>query len=224
MDGRSLTSSPARRRRRGLLPSCWVALLLAGAAPQAAAEGPRPELARGKLLVASDKLVDPNFRETVVLLLEHDASGALGVALNRPTEVRVALLLPEVEELGERPDTVFLGGPVARDRMVILVRAPSQPAESVQVVDGVYATARLDLLRELASTPRAESRFRVYVGFAGWAPQQLEAEVERGDWHILSGDAASVFHADPATLWPKLHERSSGQWARSEAWHLASLR
>lgn len=216
MDGRSFTASPARRRRRSRLLAFSAALLIAGAASQAAAEGPRPELGRGKLLVASDRLVDPNFRQTVVLLLEHDASGALGVVLNRPTDVRVALVLPEVEELGERPDTVFLGGPVARDRMVILVRAPSQPAESAPVLDDVFATARLDLLRELAGAPRAESRFRIYVGFAGWAPQQLEAEVARGDWDVLRGDAASVFHADSAALWPKLHERSSGQWVRGE--------
>jgi len=200
----------------------FVALSLAtladvrtGAAPEPEADGaarPRAELARGRMLVASDGLLDPNFRETVVLLLEHDP--ALGVVINRPTVVKLADALPEVTELAERSDTVFLGGPVARDRMVILVRTPTAPAESTPVLDDVFATARLDVLRELASSSSATDRFRAYAGFAGWAPQQLEAEVARGDWLVVAGDAGSVFDARPGEVWRTLKDRASGQWVR----------
>jgi putative transcriptional regulator len=103
--------------------------------------------ARGRFLVANRSLRDPTFSETVVLLVDYDQNGALGVVVNRPTDVPLTVALPEVEELNTRKDLVFLGGPVARDRMVILVRAAAAPPQSVLVFDKVYATGSLSALR-----------------------------------------------------------------------------
>lgn len=159
-----------------------TALLAASLAAAAPEVEPRPTLARGKLLVANERLVDPNFRETVVLLLEYDADGALGVVINRPTDVKLALLLPDVEELRERSETVFLGGPVGRDRMLLLVRTGGDaPEESQRIFDDVFVTASLDVLRRVIRDPGPRDRFRAFVGFAGWAPRQLDDEIARGD-------------------------------------------
>lgn len=189
---------------------------------------PRPDLARGKFLVASESLVDPNFRETVVLLLEYEAGGgALGVVINRPTDVTLATLLPDVEELSGRADMAFIGGPVARDRMILLIRAQAPPQESARVLDDVFITSSLDVLRE-ASRARAAGdagRFRAYVGYTGWAPQQLDDEIARGDWNVTQGEPASVFAKDPKKVWTELRERTSGRWVRGPgAWRAAGSR
>lgn len=194
-----------------------LALLVAAAGPAHGEYRPKPELARGKLLVASAGLLDPNFAETVVLLLEYAPEGALGVIVNRPTDVKLAELLPDVEQLRGRDDSAFLGGPVARDRMILLLRSKTAPASSERVVDGVFITSSLDALRDLPHDPHGEPGLRAYVGYAGWGPQQLDAEIAHGDWHVLPADAATLFDRPPAKLWSDLNERASGEWVRAPA-------
>lgn len=198
-----------------------VALLLAAVATgdASAAPAPPPEPARGKFLVARESLTDPNFRETVILLLEYEPDGALGVVINRPTDVPLAKLLPDVSELSGRPDLAFLGGPVARDRMILLIRASTAPAASARVLDDVFITSSLDVLRELSRGAEDARRFRAYVGYAGWGPRQLDDEIQRGDWSVTAGEPGSVFAKDPKSVWSELTERTSGQWVRAEdAW------
>jgi putative transcriptional regulator len=167
-------------------------------------------LAKGKFLVASRELVDPNFFETVILLVDYDMHGALGVVVNRPTEVRLGEALPEVKELRRRKDVVvFLGGPVARDRMLLLVQTANQPPQSLRVFDRVYASGNLDALRR--SLSRGEG-VRAFAGYAGWGPGQLDAEVARGDWLIGPADAKALFNSAPASIWDDLIERFSGDW------------
>jgi putative transcriptional regulator len=184
---------------------------------------PRPEVARGKFLVASEQLTDPNFRETVVLLLEYAAGGALGVVINRPTDVPLATLLPEVEELSDRADIAFIGGPVARDRMILLLRAAAAPQQSARVLEDVFITSSLDVLRDLSRAKEDVQHFRAYVGYAGWGPSQLDAEIARGDWNVAPGEPASVFAKDPRSVWPDLRERVTGQWVRAPGpWRTAA--
>jgi putative transcriptional regulator len=175
---------------------------------QPAASSIRP--ARGRFLVANRSLRDPTFSETVVLLVDYDANGALGVVVNRPTDVPLTVALPEVEELNKRKDLVFLGGPVARDRMVLLLRAPAAPPQSVLVFEQVYATGSLSALRR--SIDHGES-LRAYAGYAGWGPGQLDAEVARGDWLIGPADSKAIFDDPPGGLWSKFIERFAGDWA-----------
>jgi putative transcriptional regulator len=179
---------------------------------------PQPRLARGKFLVANKSLQDPTFVETVVLLVDYDDNGALGVVVNRPTDVPLTAALPEVDELRKRKDLIFLGGPVARDRMVLLLRAAAAPPQSVQVFDQVYATGSLSALR--SSIGHGES-VRAYAGYAGWGPGQLDAEVARGDWLIGPADSKAIFDDPPKGIWPRFVERFSGDWATLAPLHTA---
>ena len=192
------------------------ALLAPGAAAaESLRAGPGPSiersaLAAGRFLVAARRLRDPNFAETVVLLVDYDENGALGLIVNRPTDVPLAGMVPAVEELRDRNDAVYIGGPVARDRLVLLFRSTVPRERSSHVVDGVYASSDLEVLRALAG---GDVPFRAYVGYSGWAPGQLDAEVLRGDWHVAPADAGAVFDPAPLELWRTLIRRSAGQWA-----------
>jgi putative transcriptional regulator len=205
--------SPRRPTSCVATATTLLALLVAGAATAGDAPAPATRLARGKLLVASDALPDPNFHHGVILLLEYDANGALGVIVNQPTEVTLDSVLPEISELKGRNEKVFLGGPVARDRMILLVRTTKPPQPSSQVLDGLFITASFDALRELTRGPR--DAYRAFVGYAGWGPGQLDVEVGRGDWDVIPGDAAKVIAREPAKLWEQLHQRAQGDWVRA---------
>jgi len=184
-----------------------AAALGSGANPAAAGtEELRPLLGKGKFLIASRHLLDPNFSETVVLLLDYGPGGALGVIVNRPSDVPVRRVLSHIEELQDRDDLVFLGGPVARNRMLLLVRAHRRPAEATKVLDEVYVGPSIAALRRHLRKGR-KSSFRAYAGHAGWAPGQLEAELRSGSWYIAPASADMIFQADPAKLWPTLIER-----------------
>ena len=183
-----------------------------------------PVLAKGRLLVASRRLGDPNFQRTVVLLLEYGRGGALGVIVNRPGEIQLRRLLPEIGELADRSDRVFLGGPVARQQLLLLVRASSPPPGAFRVDGETYATGSLEALREAAGRGGGQSTFRVFAGYAGWAGGQLEAEIERGDWRVRSHDADMVFSADPADVWRRAIEADEGRWVHRRPPALVPLR
>jgi putative transcriptional regulator len=165
------------------------------------ARGPGP--AQGKLLVAQRQLKDPNFSRTVVLLLHYDSHGATGLIVNRPSEVKLAELLPELEELKGRKDPAYIGGPVHGGGLHLLARSESKLEEASSVVDGVWVSRSRDLLERLL-TEKEKRIFRVYVGYAGWAPRQLDAEIERGDWHVTSATADDVFDDRPDDVWFRL--------------------
>ena len=170
--------------------------------------------AKGRLLVASRNLLDPNFAETVVLLLAHEAGGTMGVVINRPTDVRLASALPKIDELRGRTDRVYLGGPVSGTMLLILVRAARRPRSSELIFGDVYASGRLSALREALGKPGSTNRLRAYAGHAGWGAGQLKREIARGDWYVATADAQMVFESKPSEIWPTLIERSSGQWTR----------
>lgn len=172
------------------------------------------ELAKGKFLVASRHLRDPNFSETVILLIDYDWHGAMGLVINRPTEVKLSTVLPGIEGLQQRRDTVYIGGPVARSQMLLLIRSGSQPEGSRRVFADIYVSSSRTVLQQMIDNANAGERFRVYAGYAGWAPGQLDQEVSRGDWHVLPADAETVFDKAPSEIWPELILRSSVEWAR----------
>ena len=172
---------------------------------------PGAKPAPGRLLVAARQLRDPNFGETVVLLLEHGADGALGVILNRPTTVEVTAAFPGISALAERPDRVHFGGPVAPLRMLMLLRSKEEREDSRRVLEDLYWTGSQEVLEAVAGD--GSSSFRVFAGHSGWAGGQLENEISRGDWHILEATLDVVFDAKPLELWPKLLRRIPTRWA-----------
>jgi len=176
-----------------------------------------PELDKGVFLVASPELRDPNFFHTVVLLVEYDQNGAMGLVINRPTEIALTKALPHVGELEDRADRVYFGGPVARDTVLLLVRSAAEPSDASHVFADIYVSLSARTLREVLREQGRRDTFQAYAGYAGWAPGQLEDEIDRGDWHLSRADAEMVFRSDPEQLWPELIRRTSGFWVRRGA-------
>ena len=172
----------------------------------------------GRLLVATPLLGDPNFKRTVVLIVEHEEpQGTLGVVLNRPTEVGVGRVLEQWTELVTEPSVVFRGGPVAPNSALALALIPgTDEPVGWRALDGVPALARLGLL-DLDTPPgllaTAISGLRVYVGYAGWSPGQLEAEIADGAWYVLEAEPGDVFVADPDALWRQVLRRQDSDLA-----------
>jgi putative transcriptional regulator len=156
----------------------------------------------GVLLVASPSLTDKNFRHTVLLILKHGPEGTAGLVLNRSTDVMLSEVLPDVSALKGTGHRVFVGGPVAPTQMQMLFRLTDQPVDAQRVFDGVYVGGTRALLERIVTQPMPTETFRAFVGFAGWAPGQLEFEMHQGSWGVLPADSFSLFDKDPATLWP----------------------
>jgi len=155
---------------------------------------------------------DSNFSETVVLLLEYDETGALGLIINWPTEMAANHVLPDIEGLAENQHRVFIGGPVQRGQITLLVQANEAPGDARHVFADIYFSGSGDLLRQLASEADSDKQFRLYLGFAGWAAGQMDAELARGGWRVLPGEPSLVFDPAPETVWSELVERSAVHW------------
>ncbi len=169
---------------------------------------------KGRFLIASRQLLDPNFAETVVLLLEYNRQGAMGLIINRPSEMKLSVVLPEIEALRQRPDTIYHGGPVAKNQLLLLIRTTSPPEGSRHVFKDIHLSSSHEVIQRMIKNPEGEERFRVYAGYAGWAPGQLDKEIATGGWHVLGADAETVFDKSPEEIWPDLIHRSSAQWVR----------
>jgi putative transcriptional regulator len=161
------------------------------------------ESVAGKLLVASTILGDPNFFRSVVLVLQHDADGALGLVLNRPTESPVGEHLPLLAPRAVEPDVVFIGGPVEPE-VAIALESASEPAQPT-ALDGVGI---VDVHDSTLPAP-----CRVYSGYSGWGAGQLEDELEEEAWMVIDPTAADVFTSDPEGLWASVLKRQGGRFA-----------
>ena len=164
--------------------------------------------------MASRQLSDPNFSETVVLLVEYGPDGAMGLVINRPSNVKLSTVFPDLKAFKQRKDKIYVGGPVAINQMLMLIRSAEAPAASKPVIDNVYMSASWKVLEGLIKRESADQQFRLYAGYAGWAPNQLDFERTRGDWHVLKADADRVFTLDPKSLWQDLIRRATLKWVR----------
>jgi len=156
---------------------------------------------RGVLLVASPSLGDPNFEQTVLLIIEHGKGGTVGLILNRPTNVLLSDVLPDLPVLKRSTHRLFTGGPVGRTQMALLFGLKEPYPDARRIVDGIYlGTPRV--LERIIAHPKPSEYFRAFAGFAGWAPGQLDHEMLQGSWGSLPADTFNIFDKDPATLWP----------------------
>jgi len=200
--------------RRSILVALAVALFGGVIEPGAGRPVASVPLSQGTFLVATHDLLDPNFARTVVLLLQYSTDGAMGIVVNRRTDLKLFELLEKIEDLEKLEDSVFLGGPVAPEELLLLVRAQEEPEDSVRVLDDVWVSQSLDLLEQLArkrskkkgarKKSKNRTEFRVYAGYAGWAPYQLDVEVARGDWLVVQADGDTVFSDNPPRVWRSL--------------------
>jgi putative transcriptional regulator len=165
----------------------------------------------GKLLIAEPMLGDPNFERSVVLMIEHVDEGALGVVLNRPTELKVATVLDEWAELAADPPVLYVGGPVEQNGVIALGRrAGRDPSGWAQVIDDV-GIVDLDLDPDDVADDLVGIRF--FAGYSGWGPGQLESELAQDAWMVADAVVDDVFAPDPATMWRSVLRRQGGKLA-----------
>jgi putative transcriptional regulator len=162
------------------------------------------------LLVARADLPDSNFRDAVVLVMNNIAPVPAGVIINRPTRIAVSSLFPDLERLAKLDDKLYFGGPVQIASVSFLFHADTPPEDAIQVLDGVYLGTNEKLLRELLGREKPMEGLRVFIGYSGWGPGQLQAEIERGDWTLAPADARSIFDGKFEHPWPDHQSQGVG--------------
>jgi len=176
-----------------------------------------PGALQGKLLVAGPGLHDPNFARTVVFLLAHGEHGALGLVLNRPTATSLSSPLPEWCDVASTPAVVFVGGPVS-EGTICLARVKSEvsvPGSGYLALQGDLGT--VDLETDPVFVAPWIEQLRIFAGYAGWGPGQLEEEMELGAWWAIEATPGDVFSADPEQLWKRVLRRQGGVLAIAAA-------
>jgi putative transcriptional regulator len=179
-------------------------------------DGHMQQVASGMLLVATPALQDPNFVDTVVLLLDVNEEGALGVVLNRPSSILVADVLEAWRDVVAEPEVLFRGGPVGTDGALAVARLrdPQDAPVGWRPVAGLLGMVDLDTPPELVNG--SLSAMRVFAGYAGWGAGQLDGEVEEGSWYVVSSEAGDAFRGDPSRLRRDVMRRQPGMLA----WHV----
>lgn len=155
------------------------------------------------LLVARADLPDSNFRDSVVLVMNNIGPAPGGLIINRPTRIAVSRLFPDLERLAQMDAKVYFGGPVAIGSVSFLFRADTPVENATQVLDGIYVSTSLELLRKLLSRDKPMEGLRVFIGYSGWAPGQLESEIARGGWTLAPADPDAIFGRRSEHPWPE---------------------
>lgn len=190
-----------RRRQPGLIFLILLFLCLAGAS-RLHALAP----AKGMFLVAAVQTADPRFHEGVILLIQHDAEGSAGLVVNRTSRLELAKILPPGSRLSGAGVPLAYGGPVEPQALLALVKVRSNPPEPAdEVLDGLYVTG-VGVLDEWPDFAAEVETYRAFTGYTGWAPGQLQLEMQRGDWLLAPADVESVLKGDEGQLWSRLHE------------------
>lgn len=165
-----------------------------------------PDLLPGQFLVATPQLQDTNFYRTVILLLEYNSEGAMGLVINRPSAITLDSAFAQAEDTSLSNSPIFSGGPVETTALFILHDCPNVGGSDEHVASGIYLTGSNDTFSSLVGpeSPCDHScGFRVYCGYAGWGEGQLDDEIDRGDWRVMPATPRLVFHVDPYEAWDK---------------------
>ncbi len=177
----------------------------------------------GRLLVATPALADPNFDRAVVLVLDHDADGSLGVVLNRPTPIGVGDILESWAALAGEPGVVFQGGPVSLDSALGVAVVPGEAHEhgtGAAAEEGLLGWRRVHGaigLVDLEAPPELLAKvlgsLRIFAGYSGWGPGQLEEELVEGAWYVVESEPGDVSSPDPRRLWRAVLRRQRNELA-----------
>jgi putative transcriptional regulator len=169
------------------------------------------ESLRGRLLVASPALLDPNFHRTVVLIAEHTEEGAMGLVLNHPAEATVGEAVPDLAPLVDEEAVVYVGGPVAGESVIVLAEFEEPDLAGVLLEGNVgFVGADVEDLEEVAG---GIVRARVYAGHAGWGPGQLDSELEEDSWIVEPPRPEELFSPEPDGLWSAVLRRKGREYA-----------
>jgi len=153
-------------------------------------------------LIATHDLTGSGFSESVVLLIQHDEDGTMGLIINQPTDIDLTTIVPEVSD--NVVSRLYLGGPVATYGIMLLIKSADSLDDAIHVFDNIYASGSRDLLLELLDKTNAESSIRLYAGHAGWSPGQLDYEIDRGSWQVVPASERIVFSDEPSKIWQQL--------------------
>ena len=190
------------------LRSLFLAACLVGGPPVFA----QPEPANGILLVAKPGMLDTRFRETVVLVTQMADFSTVGVILNRPMRAKLPELLPDAPKAATYTDAVYFGGPVMERTLVALYKSEHTPAGAAfPVLKNVYLSMHPEVIGPLLETPG--ERLRMFAGFSGWAPRQLQGELERDGWYVLPVTEELLFRKNTSGMWEELLGRALGKRA-----------
>ena len=164
---------------------------------------------RGKLLVAGPTLLEPTFHRTVILVCEHDPDGAMGLVLNRPSPIPADQAIPELHEALGEDESLWVGGPVQTTSVVVLAEFAER--DHAMLVSGDVGLVVPDA--ELTEVPGRVRRARAFLGYAGWGPGQLDAELDRDDWIVAEFTPQDAFTEEPDNLWARVLGRKGGPYA-----------
>jgi putative transcriptional regulator len=153
--------------------------------------------------MAGGGLPDSDFADSVVLVMNNLAPAPVGIIINRPMPIPVSRLFPDLKHLVQVRDKVYFGGPVEFGSIWFLFRATTPPEHAIQACDGVYLSADRKLLFQLLGRDKPMDGLRIFVGHAGWAPGQLEAEIANGDWTIKRAEPEAIFSGKSEHPWPR---------------------
>jgi putative transcriptional regulator len=187
---------------------CSFALVLTLAWP-AAADDAKPLTTI--LITARTELPDPNFKDSVVLVMNNLADAPVGVIVNRPTRITVASAFPELKNLAPLNDKLYFGGPVEIASASFLFRADTPPENATKVLDGIYFSGNRELLLKLLGRDKPMEGLRIFIGHSGWGPGQLENEISRGDWKLAPAESDAIFGGKSEHPWPELPAQDAGQ-------------
>jgi len=173
---------------------------------------PEVDLSPGTLLISAPMMQDPNFRRTVVLLCEHQpGEGTFGLTLNRPLDVQLGDVLDDVVAYDP---TLYLGGPVQRETLHYLHTCPDDIPGGVSLPGAVTWGGNFEVVQQIAKRgDAAADNLRFFLGYAGWGPGQLEAELDEEAWILAPGAADLIFEVEPDALWRTILRRMGGQYA-----------
>jgi putative transcriptional regulator len=181
-----------------------LAILVTGLALPADSAEAQDSPAAGTFLVATRNLRSTGFAESIILIIQHDRDGTMGLIINQPTATNAAELLPNITGLDRYDSKLYIGGPVAAWGVIMLVQSARAPANAEHVFDNVYTSGDPELLDQLIGAGTLKSSVRLYAGHAGWSAGQLEAEIRRGSWFTVPARADFVFSNQPQEIWHQL--------------------
>ncbi len=180
-----------------------VATSIAPALPDTITGKPGP----GMFLVARRALDGSHFGQSVVYLVEHGEDGTLGLIVNRSSKASLSEAVPDIEDKLATVHALYYGGPVGLPMILMLVRSESATEGMEHVVDNVYISSDRRVLDEVLAAKKPDSELRFYIGYSSWAAGQLNFELLRGNWHVVTADTDAIFSSETDSLWNRLIER-----------------
>jgi len=162
---------------------------------------------QGRFLVATDQLEHTPFQRAVILITHHSERGATGLTINRPSDIPLRKIFPHSQQLSQQNDSLYLGGPVSTNAIFVLLRTNHPSKNMHHIAKNIYFSTANN-----AFPNPSHLSSRVYAGYAGWSPGQLQAEIDRADWTLVHTKPSIICEKNPQDLWHRLSKSWAGQW------------